>query len=390
MIRGTSLPRHLRSGAESSGSVQNPLLRVSTSNYQQAVEILTKRFGNKQVIISNHLDALMNLEAVTSDWNLKDLRRIYDLTEAHVRSLRSLGINSATYGTLLSHVLLSKLPPELRLIISRKVSESNLDLDDLLSTFELELTDRERVNSQPSHSALLSGSRTTKPDLFCCYCQQSHPSSSCTTVTESSDRKQILKSKGRCFSCLRMGHISRECRSSSWCHKCQKRHHTSICDSNFSQNQQVNSPYSTGSGQNSKIPASQPTQPTSALFPQPTSCVSPNGCAVIHLPGGSHTCLKIRLILDGGSQRSYLSERARNVLKLQSTGSQSLSIATFGSNRSSTKNPHKGTTWQVILPSEQLLNSPKLPKPTRQRIIMYYNNSTLGYMREASGVFLAA
>ena len=70
----------------------------------------------------------MNLEAVTSDWNLKDLRRIYDLTQAHVQSLRSLGINSATYGTLLSHVLLSKLPPELRLIISRKVSESNLDL----------------------------------------------------------------------------------------------------------------------------------------------------------------------------------------------------------------------------------------------------------------------
>ena len=217
----------------------------------------------------------------------------------------------------------------------------------MLSTFELELTDRERVNAQPSqeghkkshhtHSALLSGSRTTKPDPFCCYCQQSHPSSSCTTVTKSSDRKQILKSKGRCFSCLHMGHISRECRSSSRCHKCQKRHHTSICDSNFSQNQQVNSPYSTGSGQKSKIPASQPTQPTSALFPQPTSCVSPNACAVIHLPGGSHSCLRIRLILDGGSQRSYLSERARNVLKLQSTGSQSLSIATFGSNRSSIK-----------------------------------------------------
>ena len=117
-------------------------LTISTYNYQQAVEILTKRFGNKQVIISKHMDALMNLEAVTSDKNLKDLRHIYmyDLTEAHVRSLRSLGIESATYGALLSPVLLSKLPPELRLIVSRKVSESNLNLDELLSTFEHELT----------------------------------------------------------------------------------------------------------------------------------------------------------------------------------------------------------------------------------------------------------
>ena len=35
MIRGTSLPRHLRSGAESSGSVQNPLLRGRSSNHSE-------------------------------------------------------------------------------------------------------------------------------------------------------------------------------------------------------------------------------------------------------------------------------------------------------------------------------------------------------------------
>ena len=128
----------------------NAGLTISTYNYQQAVEILTKHFGNKQVIISKHMDALMKLEAVTFAKNLKDLRHIYDLTEAHVRSLRSLGIDSATYGALLSPVLLSKLPPELRLIVSRKVSESNLNLDDLLSTFEQELTARERISTQPS------------------------------------------------------------------------------------------------------------------------------------------------------------------------------------------------------------------------------------------------
>ena len=37
-------------------------LTVSTTNYQQVVEILTKRFGNKHVIISKHMDALMTLE----------------------------------------------------------------------------------------------------------------------------------------------------------------------------------------------------------------------------------------------------------------------------------------------------------------------------------------
>ena len=67
----------------------------------------------------------MNLDDITSDRNTKELRQLYDLTEAHVRSLKSLGIESETYGALLSPVLLAKLPPELRLIVSRKASDTN-------------------------------------------------------------------------------------------------------------------------------------------------------------------------------------------------------------------------------------------------------------------------
>lgn len=177
-------------------------LTLSAANYQQAIEILRKRFGNKQVIISKHMDTLMNMDAISSDRNLKELRRLYDHTESHVRSLKSLGIEAASYGALLSPVLLAKLPPDLRLIVSRKVSDSNLDMDALLTTFEEELTARERANPQlarrsqekPHHTAstLFSGSRDSKTDPQCCYCQKSHPSMSCTSVTSPGDRKQIL------------------------------------------------------------------------------------------------------------------------------------------------------------------------------------------------------
>ena len=161
-------------------------LTLSSANYQQAIEILRKRFGNKQVVISKHMDTLMNMETISSDRHLKDLRRLYDHTESHVRSLRSLGIEAASYGALLSPVLLSKLPPELWLIVSRKVSDTSLDMDVLLSTFEEELTARERVNPQltrrtlekPHHtsSALLSGACNSEVEPQCCYCQQPHPS----------------------------------------------------------------------------------------------------------------------------------------------------------------------------------------------------------------------
>ena len=59
---------------------------LSSMNYHEAIDILNRRFGNKQQIISRHMDILLNVEAVTSQHNLKGLRHIYDLVESHVRS----------------------------------------------------------------------------------------------------------------------------------------------------------------------------------------------------------------------------------------------------------------------------------------------------------------
>ena len=111
----------------------------------------------QQVIILKHMDTLMNMDTISSDQHLKDLCWLYDHTESHVRSLRSLGIEAASYGALLSPVLLSKQPPQLWLTVSRKVSDSNLDMDALLSTFKEELTAWE---SEPSTYATNQGETT--------------------------------------------------------------------------------------------------------------------------------------------------------------------------------------------------------------------------------------
>ena len=57
----------------------------------------------------------------------------------------------------------------------------------------------------------------------------------------------------------------------------------------------------------------------------------------IHNPDLTDTSLEVRLLFDGGSQKSYLSKRARDLLNLKSCGEQSLSIATFGSSRRTKK-----------------------------------------------------
>ena len=109
-------------------------LALSAANYSAAIEILKTRYGNKQVIISSHMEKLCNLEKVSSSSNTKDLRILYDRVEANMRSLQSLGINARNYGSLLVPILLARLPEDIRLIVSRACSSEDRawELDDLL------------------------------------------------------------------------------------------------------------------------------------------------------------------------------------------------------------------------------------------------------------------
>ena len=269
---------------------------------------------------------------MTSDRHLRDLRTLFDETETHLRSLRSLGITSDSYGSLLSPVLLAKLPPDLRLIVSREVGDSDLKLHKLLEKFEVELTARERATplytpparrnhdkSHPTGFALFTGNQRESKEPHCSYCSSSHASNACPTVTDVNARKSILRRTARCYNCLRRGHISQACRSPARCQKCKGKHHTSICDAKSGDQ---SSPPSLATPTNSHLNAGAP------LF-TPTSKTTTTVCAnnsqivllqtakaVIKNPSNPSASVEVRLLLDGGSQKSYLSERARKILQL--------------------------------------------------------------------------
>lgn len=96
------------------------------------------------MIVSRHMEILLNLSAASGEQDLRGLCRLYNEVEANVRSLKALGVERDSYGTMLTSVLLTKLPPEIRLIVIRKASGEDLDLETLQSAFEDELVARER------------------------------------------------------------------------------------------------------------------------------------------------------------------------------------------------------------------------------------------------------
>lgn len=122
-------------------------LSLTAANYEEAVAILKKRFGTKQRIVTKHMDALMSIEVVTSSSNLQSLRRLYDNVELHTRSLKSLGVDSNSYGALLASTLMSKLPQDLQLLVSRKIGESEWGLDEVMGVLGEEIQARERTTA---------------------------------------------------------------------------------------------------------------------------------------------------------------------------------------------------------------------------------------------------
>ena len=134
---------------------------------------------------------------------------MFDIVEAQVRGLKSLGVDSTSYGSLLTSVLLQKLPVELRLIVSRAVEEDDWNLDRLLRQL-IEARERATLSTsqvpkqpQPARNPPSNGTTSTffSPSSTpqCSYCQKAHFSNECGTVTSPTERKQILRRSGRWF-----------------------------------------------------------------------------------------------------------------------------------------------------------------------------------------------
>ena len=165
------------------------------------------------------MECFVKLKPMKSMKNAKGLRAMYHLVEGNVRNLSSLVVPSDTYGKLLVHLLIEKIPHSLRLVISREFDDKVWDLENMLKYFKKELFAKERcaslVNEKPYNpnkrnentmSAFLSGQQK----LCCAYCQGEHfpCDSKCDKVTDVNARKEIRKKS--LYLCLKTGNVSKK------------------------------------------------------------------------------------------------------------------------------------------------------------------------------------
>ena len=117
---------------------------MNATNYKEAIETLHDRYGNKQVLISAHMQKHDKLPRIKSSNDINGLSKMYGKIEVCVRNLKALNIDIVTYGAILVPFLNGKLSEEIRMILSRNFQNNIWQLDDMLKILKREVKEKER------------------------------------------------------------------------------------------------------------------------------------------------------------------------------------------------------------------------------------------------------
>ena len=365
-------------------------LATTSDNYDVAIKLLSQRFGNDARRKESLMASLLNTPRFTEGENLRSMRGFIDELTAKVRALEVLKVSKESYSQLLLPVLKSRIPESWRLQWARyKDSKAVLDsdLEAFLEFLEEEvtirldsaqppigkapnsaaaapITPRKSVTSVLSlqHQPITSGK---KGNWVCKACNRAqHGLFKCQQYRRMSVDKRwaIVKEAGLCFQCLGP-HNYRSCTSNK-CPVCDKPHHSSLHRQDSKQLSPLATPYhpsqsyntmpnrqfsETGKkwtkstdtiagntvipspiyqGVETKVLSEHQHHPTEQRYSSNSSRRCYSCTALVVAVNGCHTRF-VRLLIDGGSDSSYIRASVAEDMQLPVTGSDTFACIGF-------------------------------------------------------------
>ncbi|GFW51672.1 uncharacterized protein TNCV_1186041 [Trichonephila clavipes] len=302
---------------------------LSDDNYDNALILLKERFGREGIVVNAHMSKLLNLYPVKDSNNVIGLRKLYDICKIQIRSLESLNVTFGMYGHLLQPILLKLLPEDLVLDFNRKQLGKKEESDNQNISHSRQNKNHIPLNSNSSRSFEYF---TPVIEKKCIYCDSDkHGSELCKDL--SVDEKKDFEKARALFLCLEKNHRIRDCKKKEM-RKCNKKHNQSLCFQSVRKTRDLdveNNVVSAVSHCNYNIKNKEPevkNAECSVLLQTCTSCVrSP-------LDDKLET---VRLLLDNGSMRSFITREISRQLKLPVVWKETLSVYSFGAKQATEK-----------------------------------------------------
>ncbi len=309
--------------AVKNGSAKNVIDSLSRSgdHYNEAVDCLMSRYDGPRLIHRAHVRVIMDAPPL-KDGSGKELRRLHDIIQQHLRALKS---KCEPSGSFLTSVIKLKLDVD-TLFEWQKHSLAQTEIphyDDLLEFIDIRAQASETLlftSNKKNPWKKLSTSGKTVPSFtansatVCLLCDnERHPLYACSKFKSMSHDSKLstVKIHSLCFNCLSSGHFTKNCKSSHRCKKCQRLHHTLMHLESESNNNAAPKP--TPSEDSSTVqPSSQVTSNAAVKLKSSSLLVT---CRVlVAAPNGSS--VEARALLDNASSSLFVSEHLAQSLGL--------------------------------------------------------------------------
>ncbi|UYV64996.1 hypothetical protein LAZ67_3002688 [Cordylochernes scorpioides] len=336
---------------------------LTQKNYNKVIGDLKDRFGDRDMLTELYVRKLLKLVIASARSEKRTLAQLYDDLVAHLHSLGSLGVDTKSGGGAFLYPLVeSSLPLELIKIWQRSRTpyiEAGIEnsgakafdkLEGLIEFLKQEVKNAERIsfvaegfepslplkqgkrenNSPKIHtaSALFVG-KTNLPCLFCD--KDNHLSQNCFKAAKmlESDRLKRVQDAKVCFKCLRNNHLKKDCRSFVRCKRCQGPHFEIMCRGTSHSQENLNwrsdnRSHNSLAEQNEGI-----SEPVTAMANQVCTNNISLMTLIVKLKGPKRSKM-VRVLLDSGSQKSYIRRSLAKELDLPKVGEVKLNKFLFG------------------------------------------------------------
>lgn len=340
-------------------------------NYEKIIDCMKSRFGRDDLQIEFYVRELLKLVLNVNARSQQkfELAKLYDKIETQLRALDTLGISSDKYAALLFPLIESCLPQELLRIWQRSSYNSSRDIENetfddvqsvqsnttnsespleirlknLMRFLRSEVENEQRIdlacegfglseniklksgsekknwrNSIPANMTA-AGLVNTDIDKCCIFCSGSHESNQCFRAQKMTldERKNVLTEKKACFRCLKVGHLSRKCRTRLKCVVCSFSHFPLMCQDLPNKKLEKSSENSQEDAQKDATMANQTNE---HVFLQVLR---------VNIRGTNGT-RNVRAVIDSGSHRSYILKSTVSHLNLKPKKAVKITHCLFG------------------------------------------------------------
>jgi hypothetical protein len=281
-------------------------LPLTDDNYLSALELLEKRYNYTPMIVSHHINSLLDLPTFTK-CTAQNLRSLVSKVNQHTAALKNLDLPVGQWDAILVNILARKVDAYTNRGFHLERNEKELPgLSEFLDFIEKRAVAMENTASEMPPPAPPTSARPVKfgkaslvssmKQLSCKYCNQSHKLYECAQfkLLTVQDRCDFVKGKSLCVLCLNQH--QGKCMLRLKCNICHKGHNTLIhSDAHVS----AATANSTSASSDSAVVMTNTSQEQDVLLPT----------VVVRLIDKNGKFIYARALLDSGSQVSFVTHK---------------------------------------------------------------------------------